>query len=55
MGCYDKNVVNVAAYIIPGWGGRACVRACARARVCVCVCVCVCGAEQTGTPVRLQT
>jgi len=26
--CYDKMLVNVAAYVIPGY-------------VCVCVCVCV--------------
>jgi len=28
MCCYDIMLVNVAAYVIPGW---------------VCVCVCVCG------------
>jgi hypothetical protein len=27
--CYDKVLLNVAAYVIPGW-------------VCVCVCVSVC-------------
>jgi hypothetical protein len=36
MCCYDKTLVNVAAYVILGC-------------VCVCVCVCVCGAESTGT------
>jgi hypothetical protein len=34
---YDKFLVNMAAYVIPGW---ICVFMC----VCVCVCVCVCGA-----------
>jgi hypothetical protein len=28
--CYDKILVNVAAYVIPGY---------------MCVCLCVCGAE----------
>jgi len=32
MCCYDKILVNVAAYVIPG-------------SVCVCVCVCVCKQE----------
>jgi len=32
--CYDKILVNVAAYVIPCW-------------VCVCVCVCVwCGVNR---------
>ena len=34
MCCYDKILVNVAAYVIPSY---VCV--------CVCMCVCVCGAE----------
>ena len=35
MWCYHKILVNVAAYVIPGW---ACV--------CVCVCVCVVRSKQ---------
>jgi hypothetical protein len=34
--CYDKCLVNVAAYVIP-----VCVCVCVRACVRVCVCACV--------------
>jgi len=40
--CYDKILVNVAAYVTPGSGGGLCVCVCACACVCVCVHVCVC-------------
>jgi hypothetical protein len=47
MCCYDKILVNVAAYVIPG---KVCVCVCVCVFACVCVCVCVwcvfvCGAE----------
>ena len=35
MCCYGKILVNVAAYVIPGY-------VCARARLCMCVCVRAC-------------
>jgi len=43
---YDKMLVNVAAYVIPGVCGvivcGVCVCVCVCGVVCVCVCVCVC-------------
>ena len=42
MCCYDKILIYVAAYVIPG---NVCVCLC----VCVCVCVCVwCGVNICG-------
>jgi hypothetical protein len=44
MCCYDKSLLNVAAYVVR----CVCVCVCARARGCVrvLVCVCVCGKQE---------